>query len=139
MLLAIAVKGLHREWRRSLVVAVGITLLISLAAACASEPEPTPTPIPPTATATAFTTPTPSTAAAPMGVTGREIMAMLSTEESDCVRGKVGDEIYAFMLDTSFTGSMADGPQAALFTECLSAESLAVIGAAMAAAEAESP
>ena len=139
MLLAIAVGGLKKEWRRSLGVAVGLTLFISLAAACASEPEPTPTPVPPTATATSVPTPTPSTAVVPVGVPGREIMAMLPTEESDCVKEKVGDDIYNLMLDTPFTSSMGEGPQAALLTACLSEESLAAIGAVMAAAEAGSP
>ncbi len=138
MLLAIAIDGLKREWRRSLVVAIGLALIISLAPACGSEPEPTPTPVPPTPTATTVPTPTPAAEAAPMGVTGREIMGMLPTEESDCVKEKVGDDLYALMLDTPFTSAMGEGPQAALLTECLSAESLAAIAAAMAAAESGS-
>ena len=133
-----AFQGLKREWRRSVIVAVGLALIVSFAAACGSEPEPTATPIPPTATATMVPTPTPAAEAAPMGVTGREILGMLPAEETDCVKERVGEDLYNLMLDTPFTSAMGEGPQAALLTECLSAESLAAIAAAMAAAESGS-
>ena len=111
---------------------------------------PTPTPIPPTATPTPVPpTPTPAPpiatpaptampAAADSGggsaggLTGREIMDMLSEDEVDCIKGRVGEALFTSILDTTITASMANSPAASLIFDCVSEESAAKIGEALA-------
>ena len=102
---------------------------------------PTPTPIPPTATPappTATPAPTAMPAAADSGgdsaggLTGREIMDMLSEDEVDCIKGRVGEALFTSILDTTITASMANSPAASLIFDCVSEESAAKIGEALA-------
>ena len=100
-----------------------------------------PTPIPPTATPappTATPAPTAMPAAADSGggsaggLTGREIMDMLSEDEVDCIKGRVGEALFTSILDTTITASMANSPAASLIFDCVSEESAAKIGEALA-------
>ena len=104
-------------------------------------PTATPTPVPPTATPappTATPAPTAMPAAADSGggsaggLTGREIMDMLSEDEVDCIKGRVGEALFTSILDTTITASMANSPAASLIFDCVSEESAAKIGEALA-------
>ena len=104
-------------------------------------PTATPTPVPPTATPappTATPAPTVMPAAADSGggsaggLTGREIMDMLSEDEVDCIKGRVGEAIFTSILDMTITASMANSPAASFIFDCVSEESAAKIGEALA-------
>ena len=104
-------------------------------------PTATPTPVPPTATPappTATPAPTVMPAAADSGggsaggLTGREIMDMLSEDEVDCIKGRVGEAIFTSVLDMTITASMANSPAASFIFDCVSEESAAKIGEALA-------
>ena len=106
-------------------------------------PTATPTPVPPTATPTpvpptATPAPTVMSAAADSGdssaggLTGREIMDMLSEDEVDCIKGRVGEAIFTSILDMTITASMANSPAASFIFDCVSEESAAKIGEALA-------
>ena len=104
-------------------------------------PTATPTPVPPTATPappTATPAPTVMSAAADSGgdsaggLTGREIMDMLSEDEVDCIKGRVGEAMFTSILDMTITASMANSPAASFIFDCVSEESAAKIGEALA-------
>ena len=107
---------------------------------------PTPTPIPPTPVPPTATPAPPSATPAPTampaaadsgggsagGLTGREIMDMLSEDEVDCIKERVGEALFTSILDTTITASMANSPAASLIFDCVSEESAAKIGEALA-------
>ena len=122
-------------WRASLALPLALVMLLGVAVACA-EPTPTPVPTPtPTATPTPVPpTPTPAPAAAGGGILGRDLFAVMSEAETDCIKEAAGEAMYNVTLELTITMSMADNPAGAFIFQCLSEESIAKLGAAIMAA-----
>ena len=124
-------------WRASLALPLVLVMLLGVAVACA-EPTPTPVPTPtptPTATPTPVPpTPTPAPATGGGGILGRDLFALMSEAETDCIKEAAGEAMYNVALDLTITMSMADNPAGAFIFQCLSEESIAKLGAAIVAA-----
>ena len=137
MLLNTVGTGPLAAWRVSLALPLVLVMLLGVAVACA-EPTPTPVPTPtptPTATPTPVPpTPTPAPAAAGGGILGRDLFALMSEAETDCIKEAAGEAMYNVALELTITMSMADNPAGAFIFQCLSEESIAKLGAAIMAA-----
>ena len=124
-------------WRASLALPLALVMLLGVAVACA-EPTPTPVPTPtptPTATPTPVPpTPTPAPATGGGGILGRDLFALMSEAETDCIKEAAGEAMYNVTLELTITMSMADNPAGAFIFQCLSEESIAKLGAAIVAA-----
>lgn len=126
-----------------------LAVVVLMAVACGEEtPEPTPTPVPtptpmPTPTPTPVPptpTPMPAAAAEPTvpamtftvpeftaAVTGQEIAdTLFSEEEQACIRGAIGDDAYAMLLESSPLTPDAQGTTS-FFGECLTPETAVVL------------
>ncbi|MYD36836.1 MAG: hypothetical protein F4X20_07525 [Dehalococcoidia bacterium] len=112
------------------------TVLVALALACgtAAEPTATPTPVPPTPTATPIP-PTPEPTATPESMpdsmpmlaanaTWQDLFdALLTDDETACVRDTVGEEIFTAMAARPFLEQVMQDIDMTPFTNCLSRES----------------
>ena len=65
---------------------------------------------------------------------GRDLFALMSEAETDCIKEAAGEAMYNVALDLTITMSMADNPAGAFIFQCLSEESIAKLGAAIMAA-----
>ncbi len=88
-------------------------LAVALTAACGSDPTPTPTPTP-------APTPTP-TPLPPIAIDSsdawRDVASELSPDETSCIRGRLGDEVYEELLDKPALAQ--DAGLASLPIDCL--------------------
>ncbi len=94
---------------------------------------PTPTPIP---TSTADATPTPDQLEV-QGLSGREVMAMLTTEETDCIKRTFGEDLYNAVLGLNITSSLVFDPSTRFLLSCITQESINKVGLALIAADAQ--
>ncbi len=101
--------------------------------ALTSTPAPTATPEP---TSTATPEPTPGEAEGPVGISGREVMAMLTEEERGCIRDQFGEELLGRIGGLTVTSRLANDPNTRFIFECIKQESVNRIGLALITVEA---
>ena len=103
-----------------------------------STPAPTATPEP-TSTATPEpVTPEPALKEedGPVGISGREVMAMLTEEERGCIRDQFGEELLGRIGELTVTSRLANDPSTRFIFECINQESVNRIGLALITVEA---
>ena len=113
------------------------------------EPTPTPTTAPaptattaPTATATAMPTevPAPTMTLADLQFTqatvGKDLFDLLSQEETDCIKGAVGEQVYQVIMATPILMAAGDASGAAFLFNCLTPENVIYLGVAFLSAQA---
>ena len=101
--------------------------------ALTSTPSPTAAPEP---TSTATPEPAPEEPEAPAGISGREVMAMLTEEERGCIRDQFGEELLGRIGGLTVTSRLANDPSTRFIFECINQESVNRIGLALITVEA---
>ena len=70
------------------------------------------------------------------GLSGEEVLAMLTAEERDCMRERFGEELLGRIGELRITSRLANDPDSRFLFECITQESINSIGLALIAADA---
>ncbi len=74
---------------------------------------------------------------APVGISGQEVMAMLTEEETGCIKEKFGEDLYNRIVELRITSRLANDTTSRFLFECITQESINRVGLALIRAEAD--
>ena len=109
------------------------------------RPVPTPTPIPnpgphPTATPLPFPVPTATPVPDPQesgGLSGEEVLSMLTEEEKGCLRDSFGEELLDRVRELRISSHLANHPASRFLFDCITQDTINEVGLALIAADAQ--